>query len=58
MGGNLAEFMKVLIIVVVMSSIILSFRSFMANFDEEEKEETDDSETGNKLPENDPAVQR
>ena len=39
MGGNLGEFLKVLLIVVTMSSIILSLRSFMNNLDSEEKDD-------------------
>jgi len=41
MSGNLAEFLKVLLIVVSMSSIILSLRSFMNSLDTERNEETD-----------------
>ncbi len=41
MSGNLAEFLKVLLIVVSMSSIILSLRSFMNNLDTERDEEPD-----------------
>ena len=41
MSGNLAEFLKVLLIVVSMSSIILSLRSFMSSLDTERNEETD-----------------
>ena len=38
MGGNLGEFMKVFLIVVTMSSVILSLRSFITNLDIEEEE--------------------
>ena len=41
MSGNLAEFLKVLLIVVSMSSIILSLRSFMNSLDTERNEEPD-----------------
>ena len=41
MSGNLAEFLKVLLIVVSMSSIILSLRSFMNSLDTERDEEPD-----------------
>ena len=43
MGGNLAEFTKVLLIVVTMSSVILSLRHFMTSLDDE-KEENEDVE--------------
>ena len=39
MSGNLAEFLKVLLIVVTMSSLILSLRNFITNFDSESKDE-------------------
>ena len=38
MGGNLGEFLKVLLIVVTMSSVILSLRHFMVNMDNESEE--------------------
>ncbi len=41
MSGNLAEFLKVLLIVVTMSSIILSLRGFMNSLDTERTEEQD-----------------
>ena len=41
MSGNLIEFLKVLTIVVVMSSVILSLRNFMVNYDDS----TDEDET-------------
>lgn len=41
MSGNLIEFLKVLTIVVVMSSVILSLRNFMVNYDDN----TDEDET-------------
>ena len=41
MSGNLAEFLKVLLIVVSMSSIILSLRSFMNSLDTERDKEPD-----------------
>ena len=42
MGGNLAEFTKVLLIVVTMSSVILSLRHFMTSLDFESEEEDSD----------------
>ncbi len=44
MGGNLGEFLKVLLIVVTMSSVILSLRHFMVNLDPEREGETEDEE--------------
>ena len=44
MCGNLGEFLKVLLIVVTMSSIILSLRSFMNNLDIEESKKEEDNE--------------
>lgn len=58
MSANLAEFLKVLTIVVSMSSLILSLRRLITSMDTEREEGSGDRETGNKLPENDPAVQR
>ena len=39
MGGNLAEFTKVLLIVVTMSSVILSLRHFMTSLEFENEED-------------------
>ena len=44
MGGNLGEFLKVLLIVVTMSSVILSLRHFMVNLDDESEEETEEDD--------------
>ena len=38
MGGNLGEFLKVFLIVITMSSLILSLRSFITNFDSESED--------------------
>ena len=42
MGGNLGEFLKVLLIVVTMSSVILSLRHFMVNLDDEREDEEEE----------------
>ena len=41
MGGNLSEFLKVLLIVVTMSSVILSLRRFMTSLDDVREEDDD-----------------
>ena len=50
MGGNLGEFLKVLLIVVTMSSVILSLRHFITNLDiEENKKEKDEEDIHREL---------
>jgi len=49
MSGNLVEFLKVLTIVVTMSSIILSLRNFMTNFDENAQDSDDKNEANDNI---------